>query len=639
MSVKYHVGDLSFDVKDANALEEALNGFLKSKKVDASIRREEDDVLVDYPSGNDVDAEEDTRILLSFCQDRRFGKAKKVGLELVVKQPWNSEAHRLLAQISMEEGNFDVAIEYAKDALKLDPSNLYALILLGNLLARDKSLNEEGLRYYKRAFELYPESALAINNYAGMLAQTEADSADVAQLFRKAIQLSPDSLNSYYGLASSLIKAHQTREAFDVAHLGLMRGAERPENTAPVRKALMGVLMDAARKLVMKLDLKPIEEKLEEVKEAGGTDVRFVEDKSSQYPARMELAEKYHREYHRLVLNSDKGKEGTAYYQLHEMEKLLMRIAGEKANRPMKFMQTSCGRDLFNEKTREYITDKLRQRIPSGSLDEVIGGLTAGIGGQLMNCPIDVLVMDRNFKNCPELRPAQVVAAYEMASAALQSLQTAVQNGFPKNIVRLSRVLDGVSFIQYRNLLGIDLLEYLQLPDEELDLAGQLYGSCKETLVSFKPGDDCRLVREFLDVLHCSEYFEVLAPQSEFEERRQKESVRTFQDRVKSNADPALNMAITMYMVDAIKRLKAMPAGEVRGIAVEIAILGMHGISPDKRSGYAVKSLGEEDMSGPKTLAYYYISWRIAFPEKVGGLGLPFENEYLQAMSLVEAGM
>ena len=68
-------------------------------------------------------------------------------------------------------------------------------------------------------------------------------------------------------------------------------------------------------------------------------------------------------------------------------------------------------------------------------------------------------------------------------------------------------------------------------------------------------------------------------------------------------------------------------------------MLGTRGISPDKKSGYSVPALGGEDMSGPRMLAYYYVSWKIGFPHKVDVLGLPFEKEYEMALSMKKGGM
>ena len=98
-------------------------------------------------------------------------------------------------------------------------------------------------------------------------------------------------------------------------------------------------------------------------------------------------------------------------------------------------------------------------------------------------------------------------------------------------------------------------------------------------------------------------------------------------------------MAIMMHMVDAIKRLEGLDVERVRIVAAQIAMLGTRGISPDKKSGYSVPALGNEDMSGPRMLAYYYVSWKIGFPGKFDVPGLPFEKEYEMALAMKNGGM
>lgn len=52
---------------------------------------------------------------------------------------------------------------------------------------------------------------------------------------------------------------------------------------------------------------------------------------------------------------------------------------------------------------------------------------------------------------------------------------------------------------------------------------------------------------------------------------------------------------------------------EVRKVAMDIANIGMTGISPNKK--YKVPSISEDKMSGYQLLAYYYVSWAIAMPD------------------------
>jgi hypothetical protein len=126
---------------------------------------------------------------------------------------------------------------------------------------------------------------------------------------------------------------------------------------------------------------------------------------------------------------------------------------------------------------------------------------------------------------------------------------------------------------------------------------------------------------------------------AENEEARRKESTKKFQERFSSGDDMALNMAVKMFMVGAIGELRTLPVENVKHIAAEIALLGMKGISPDKKSGYSVPSLDSRDMSGCQMLAYYYVSWKFAFPDAVHKIGLPFENEYAEALAMAEAGL
>lgn len=71
-------------------------------------------------------------------------------------------------------------------------------------------------------------------------------------------------------------------------------------------------------------------------------------------------------------------------------------------------------------------------------------------------------------------------------------------------------------------------------------------------------------------------------------------------------------------------------------VAVEIAMLGTQGISPDKHEGYKLKSIPGEDFSGYRMLAHYYVSWARVFPDKLSLLQLPFDDAYAAAKSMYE---
>ncbi|MBK7095620.1 MAG: hypothetical protein IPH57_11415 [Saprospiraceae bacterium] len=76
-----------------------------------------------------------------------------------------------------------------------------------------------------------------------------------------------------------------------------------------------------------------------------------------------------------------------------------------------------------------------------------------------------------------------------------------------------------------------------------------------------------------------------------------------------------------------------MKTEEVKNIALEIAMQGIHGYSPDKKD-YMLRSVPDKKFSGYHILAYYYVSWSIAMPDMVAQLQLPYENEFILAKTL-----
>ena len=109
---------------------------------------------------------------------------------------------------------------------------------------------------------------------------------------------------------------------------------------------------------------------------------------------------------------------------------------------------------------------------------------------------------------------------------------------------------------------------------------------------------------------------------------------RQFEETHEGKDDPARDMMMTMYMLGALKFFDGKSPEEIKRVAIEIATVGMNGISPGKSSGYTLKSIPGEDFSGYRLLAYYYVSWAIAFPDKLSLVGLPFDNAYAAACSM-----
>lgn len=102
---------------------------------------------------------------LDLCNNKEFSKALPLLEELVKENPQESEAWRVLAQIHwthMQQP--DIAIDELIESLKCNPRNIWALILMGNLLSKEKNDIEHAKEYYDKVLEYYPNNAIAINN-------------------------------------------------------------------------------------------------------------------------------------------------------------------------------------------------------------------------------------------------------------------------------------------------------------------------------------------------------------------------------------------------------------------------------------------------------------------------------------------
>ena len=101
----------------------------------------------------------------------------------------------------------------------------------------------------------------------------------------------------------------------------------------------------------------------------------------------------------------------------------------------------------------------------------------------------------------------------------------------------------------------------------------------------------------------------------------------------KSQQSIGINMAVAMFMVDALQFFEGMPNDEIKQVAFDIAMQGTQGYRPDK-DDYRISSIAGKTFSGYHILAYYYVSWMLALPDMVSQLNLPYDDEYKMALTL-----
>ena len=191
--------------------------------------------------------------------------------------------------------------------------------------------------------------------------------------------------------------------------------------------------------------------------------------------------------------------------------------------------------------------------------------------------------------------------------------------------------------------------------ESEVKRAQDLYDEYLEHRDNKEPGLEYGLIERWAQYLNIDQYFDLVAEESYRKQASPEKTLESIEEDpygfeevdpakerkmkrfLEEHKDKDINMAVTIYMVEALQYFADMPKDKVKNIAVEIAELGMHGIDP-KKDGYRLRSISDTEFSGYHLLAYYYVSWAIALPEMLGQLKLPFEREYEVARGFVESG-
>ena len=134
MTIFYHIGDLEFSAASPQELKRELEEYFSYKGLVPEVELISDYVRVDIDDGKIRTAEAKVKLAFDCCNRGNFVSAKRLLEEALAVCPLYSDAYRTLAQIHMQEGREEDAVAACTEALKCDPQNMWALILMGNLM-------------------------------------------------------------------------------------------------------------------------------------------------------------------------------------------------------------------------------------------------------------------------------------------------------------------------------------------------------------------------------------------------------------------------------------------------------------------------------------------------------------------------
>jgi len=153
---------------------------------------------------------------VKYCERNNFKKAKPILEKLIKKNPTVSEYHRILGQIYSEEGEQDKAVNCLIDAIRWDPRNNHALIMMGNVFARYYNDIKTAMTYYEQALYANPDDHIAMNNIGANLMQL-GRFKEAEKYFENALKINNSYPNTLYALAMIEDVKGNYLQAFDFA--------------------------------------------------------------------------------------------------------------------------------------------------------------------------------------------------------------------------------------------------------------------------------------------------------------------------------------------------------------------------------------------------------------------------------------
>lgn len=220
--------------------------------------------------------------------------------------------------------------------------------------------------------------------------------------------------------------------------------------------------------------------------------------------------------------------------------------------------------------------------------------------------------------------------------------------------------------MQLELLFGIQLYSEYKATKAEMIQAKDMFEEYS-AYSDYKPGEEYELVNYFSEQMNIEDFFsmmdETIYQHDSFNRKEATDALRkmaqvddndnsndgnsfdglseeqkkrqdAFFEQNKDGADGGKTMMMAMYMLGALQEFEGMSKTRIGEIAFEIAMIGTRGISPEKTSGYKMSDFPDKDFSGYQLLAYYYVCWALAYPEKLAALGLPFDTAWKEAQNL-----
>ena len=552
-----------------------------------------------------------------------------------------------MGQILSDEGDQEEAINCLIDSLRWDSKNGWALLMMGNIFAKFKDDVPTAMKYYDQALIANPNDNIAINNIGANLLQ-KGKLEEAKKYFWEAIKINDQYPNTHFALGMIAEMENDLHSSF----YSTIQAIKLNKNKDVLYQNSVKQAFDIATKIIETDEGKKIfSEYRHKLEFESDKEIDIVADTEIPTAAKIEFAENYDRQKH--IVKYKPNYPAVAHLIMHELVHLNFVIEARKGELNQLFISTQEHKSEFLKGLEPTIKKFNKMGISENSIASYCSSLFDGMNRQIFNTPIDLLIENFLFNEYAELRPYQFLSLYTLLNEGLKAVtDKKIVDLSPKDILSKSKIYNLVNAIQFKELFGIDCIKDFRATAVELKHATEFYEEYLQYRDDKEPAEEYEMVLHWAEDLKLDKNFE-LANEVEYRTKRTDidnlltsiekdpydlESKDPYKQREmdkfqKSQESMGTNMAVVMFMIDAMQYFEKMPKDEIKKIAFEIAMQGTQGYRPEK-GDYRIHLIPRKIFTGYHILAYYYVSWMLALPEMIAQLNLPYDDEYRLATTM-----
>jgi Tfp pilus assembly protein PilF len=469
VTVSFSVDDLKQSLPGAavlagmsgDALREAVSRLLGKVAESAALQIDGRMVTLDFgdiPEERILEAERLREKAGKRAAKGEFSKAVSSYRRVLELDPTNQSARRELAMVLMESGKNEEAADVLLDALKANPRDPQALVILGNHFAGQEGQRDVAISLIRRACEVAPDDAVAHNSLGALLLEFEQPQEAVPE-FNEALRLDPTLANAWYGRSVAEIGLQQWPAARDTLQSMFALGS----HTDRRQQQMLSEARDSFRRVTNIIgndrapeSLKAAEELAARLGSFTGNSVTVreitlgVTDSSRSQPA-WETG----KDHHLIELDENLPAEMIKHHLVcRECSRLQLAADARKAGDTRVFsIPPECLAEIEKDLMPDIRRVAARQGFDGAKLVQVATALAEAWIEQLHFVAVD-LGIERRLAKIPELKEAQFCSLLLQVHAATTSLNSPNRAIIPPKLNALRDTLNAARALLLDRISG-----------------------------------------------------------------------------------------------------------------------------------------------------------------------------------------